>query len=106
MELNTTQKLCDYIAANWPHEITDGNGPLDAAIWFCCIQEAKNISGLSLKDLAGLVMTGLPSYADAPAFCIQRWLDGYKEYIETSIEEGEDYTSLEVLLKDFYEPDE
>lgn len=102
MELNTTQKLCDYIAANYPKEIDDTTGPLDAAIWFCCIQEAKNLSGLNLKDLARVIQSGLKSYDDDAVNSVQMWLDGYAQYIANSVEEEEDFMTLEELLEDFY----
>lgn len=106
MELNTTQKLCDYIAANYPNEIDDTTGPLDAAIWFCCIQEAKNLSGLNLKDLARVVQSGLKSYDDDAENSVQTWLDGYAQYIDLSIEDEEEYMTLEDLIKQFYETGE
>lgn len=102
MELNTTQKLCDYIAATYPNQLSDGEGALDVAVWFCCIKEAESLCQLNLKDLAGLIMHGVPSYTDDAVNAVQRWLDNYAEWIENSIAEDEEYTTLEALLEDHF----
>lgn len=103
MNIKTTEQLCDYIATTYPDQISEGEGPLDAAVWFCCIQEAKNLSGLNLKELASVIQHGMVSYTDDAMNAVQHWLEEYNEMVADCISEDEEYISLEDLIKDFYE---
>ncbi|MNM91983.1 hypothetical protein D3C81_1042990 [compost metagenome] len=47
-------------------------------------------------------MHGIPSYTDDAVNAVQQWLDKYAEWIDNSIEEEEEYTTLEALLEDHF----
>jgi DNA mismatch repair protein MutH len=100
--IKTTKDLCDYIAATFPNEITETVGPMDAAIWFCCIQQAKDLSGYDLKDLARVIQGGMPSYDNDADGCIQEWLDLHNQQIAESKAYNEEFTTIEQILSEFY----
>ena len=102
MELNTTKDLCDFIATNYPNEVSGDTTGLDAAVWFCCMQQAKDLSGLGLKDLARMIQHGMTTYNGREEEAVQQWLANFNEDLEVAIENEDEYTTLEELLEEFY----
>ncbi|MNB92522.1 hypothetical protein D3C75_396260 [compost metagenome] len=104
MSITTTEQLCDYILVNHGKHITDSQTPLDAATWFCCIQEAISASQMNTKDLANMFLNGVEGYLNHRSESIQLWIDLYHAYCAESKAYGEEFETLEKVVDDFYNP--
>lgn len=104
MDIKTTSDLCNYIAEHHPCEVEGETSPMDAAVWFCCIQDGIAACELNLKDLAGMFKEGFTGYNEDPEAKVQEWLDSYQSYCDMCAEEDEEFEPLVEVLEKFYNP--
>ncbi|MNC34627.1 hypothetical protein D3C75_830690 [compost metagenome] len=100
--ISTTQELCDHITEHYPQHIEEHGNVLNAAVWFCCIQEAISASEMNTKDLARMFMNGVEGYNNHRTESVQLWIDLYIAYCAECCAYKEEYEPLESVLKTFY----
>lgn len=104
MSITTTQELCDYIATHYPENIAEHRSALNAAVWFCCVQEALSASEMNAKDLARMFLNGVEGYEKHREESVQNWIDLYIAYCAECSVYKEEYEPLECVVNAFYNP--
>ncbi|MNB75790.1 hypothetical protein D3C75_224470 [compost metagenome] len=81
--ITQAQDLINHLQAE--HEAS-----LEDVLWFVAIQRARFISeACTLKDIAEMLLSGLPAMEPQPLQAIQDWLDESYADLNAAIEEGE-----------------
>lgn len=70
--------------------VPENQTPEQYALWIVCIQEAAAIlEEFTLKDMANLLLVGLPGYSTEPTTSIDNWLSTFTADLAFAIEGGE-----------------
>ena len=105
MQFNKAQEMVDYIAEKYPTKLGDNDTPLEAAVWFTCMDSARLVSEqMNLREIAGLFYGGLAGAKEDPTSAIQCWLDTFNQRQADLLEEEEELDDIEAILKEHFSP--
>lgn len=77
------QDLINHIQAEY-------NASLEDVVWFVAIQRARFISeACTLKDIAQMLLSGIPAMEPQPLQAIQEWLDESYTDLNAAVEDGD-----------------